>query len=71
MLPADSAAAPKPAVADTAGVGPDPALCLGVDLGGTKMEAVIVRFHDDTPQVLARLRRPTERERGYDHIVQA
>jgi fructokinase len=71
MLPADPAAALKPAVADTAGVGPDPALRLGVDLGGTKMEAVIVRFHDDTPQVLSRLRRPTERERGYDHIVQA
>ena len=47
-------------------------LRLGVDLGGTKTEAVVLRLADDPralPEVLARLRVPTEREHGYAHIV--
>jgi fructokinase len=48
----------------------DPALRLGVDLGGTKTEAVIVRLEDEpAPRVLARLRVPTNREAGYAHVV--
>lgn len=49
----------------------DPALRLGVDLGGTKIEAVVLRLERDAPAVLARLRVPTEREAGYDHVVAA
>jgi fructokinase len=47
-------------------------LRLGVDLGGTKTEAVVLRVADDPralPEVLARLRVPTGSEHGYDHIV--
>jgi fructokinase len=45
---------------------------LGVDVGGTKIEAVVVRAPDGaaTPEVVARLRVPTDRDRGYDHVVQ-
>lgn len=46
------------------------ALRLGVDLGGTKTEAVVLRVRDGgEPDVLARRRVPTDRERGYDHVV--
>jgi fructokinase len=45
-------------------------LRIGVDLGGTKTEAVVVRV-GETPEVLARKRIPTERDRGYEHIVEA
>lgn len=45
------------------------ALRLGVDLGGTKIEAVVVRLGADKPEILARLRRPTEQSLGYEHIV--
>lgn len=38
----------------------------GIDLGGTKIEAVAMKR---SGEVLSRLRVPTERERGYDHIV--
>src|ERR1700680_1405471 len=48
----------------------DPALRLGVDLGGTKTEAVVIRLEDE-PRVLARLRVPTNREAGYEHVVAA
>lgn len=44
-------------------------LRLGVDLGGTKTEAAVVRVGGPVPEVLARRRVATERERGYDHIV--
>jgi fructokinase len=44
---------------------------LGVDLGGTKIEAVVLRLEHDAPRVLARLRVPTQREAGYDHVVAA
>ena len=44
-------------------------LRVGVDLGGTKIEAVVVDVGDE-PEVRARKRIATERERGYDHIVE-
>ena len=40
----------------------------GIDLGGTKVEGVVLRSTSD-PTVLSRLRLPTEREKGYDHII--
>src|SRR5690242_3977530 len=47
--------------------------CLvGVDLGGTKIEAAVVRARvedDRGPDVHPRARIPTERDRGYEHVV--
>jgi fructokinase len=43
-------------------------LRIGVDLGGTKIEAVVVRIGDQ-PEVLTRSRLPTDRSLGYDHIL--
>jgi fructokinase len=40
--------------------------CIGVDIGGTKIEGVVL---DDTLHPLHRLRVPTEQERGYGHIL--
>ncbi|WOK05046.1 ROK family protein [Imperialibacter roseus] len=40
----------------------------GIDLGGTKVEGVIISS-DKRPDVIARLRLPTEADKGYDHIV--
>jgi fructokinase len=54
-----------------AGHAVDPALRLGVDLGGTKVEAVVVRLGGEEPVVLARMRVPTVRDEGYAHIVEA
>jgi len=46
-------------------------LRLGVDLGGTKTEAVVLRVRPDgAPEILARHRTPTEREGGYEHVVE-
>jgi fructokinase len=42
-------------------------VALGIDLGGTKIEAVVVRL--DPLAELARLRVPTERELGYDAVL--
>ena len=42
---------------------------LGIDLGGTKIEAVIIDDRDDL-NVLKRMRVPTEAHKGYDHIIQ-
>jgi len=39
---------------------------LGIDLGGTKIEGVVL---DDDLRIVERRRVPTERERGYDHIL--
>ena len=39
---------------------------IGVDLGGTKIEGIVL---DDASAEVARERVPTERERGYTHIV--
>jgi fructokinase len=44
---------------------------LGIDLGGTKTEAVVLRVRPDEPEILARIRAPTAREDGYDAIVSA
>ncbi|HEY8077672.1 MAG TPA: ROK family protein, partial [Labilithrix sp.] len=46
-------------------------LALGVDLGGTKTEAVVVRLGGESPDVVARARIATDREKGYEHIVSA
>jgi len=43
-------------------------LLLGVDLGGTKIEAALLDPANITDPV-ARVRVPTEREKGYDHIL--
>jgi predicted NBD/HSP70 family sugar kinase len=40
----------------------------GIDLGGTKIEGAILKSAED-PTVIARLRVPTEKEYGYDHII--
>jgi fructokinase len=47
------------------------ALRLGVDLGGTKTEAVVIDTStaDDVPRVLARRRVDTRKEEGYDAIL--
>lgn len=42
---------------------------IGVDLGGTKIEAVVVEIGGDAPNVLAKKRVPTERDRGYEHML--
>jgi fructokinase len=44
-------------------------LRIGVDLGGTKLEAVVVRTGGERPDVIARVRVPVEAERGYEHVV--
>jgi len=41
----------------------------GIDLGGTKIEGVILEERDH-PRVLKRLRIPTESSIGYDHIIE-
>lgn len=46
-------------------------LRIGVDLGGTKTEAVVVQLGGDEPKVIAKKRVPTERDLGYEHIVEA
>lgn len=40
----------------------------GIDLGGTKIEGVVLRSKTDL-NPMARLRVPTEADRGYDHII--
>jgi predicted NBD/HSP70 family sugar kinase len=40
----------------------------GIDLGGTKIEGVVLESAD-TPRILSRLRVPTEQEKGYEHII--
>ncbi len=40
----------------------------GIDLGGTKIEGVILEDRE-TPNVLKRLRIPTEADKGYHHII--
>jgi fructokinase len=42
---------------------------IGVDLGGTKTEAVVVDISGDGPVVLAKRRVATERNRGYEHVL--
>lgn len=40
----------------------------GIDMGGTKMEGVILKSADD-PEVLFRDRVPTESDQGYEHML--
>ncbi len=40
----------------------------GIDLGGTKIEGVVLKSAEE-PEVLTRLRIPTEQEKGYHHIL--
>lgn len=40
----------------------------GIDLGGTKIEGVVMEG-GDSPNVLSRIRVPTEKHLGYDHLV--
>ncbi|MFO0743146.1 MAG: ROK family protein [Labilithrix sp.] len=42
---------------------------IGVDLGGTKIEAVVVDVGGDAPSVRAKKRVATERDRGYEHVL--
>jgi fructokinase len=44
-------------------------LGIGVDLGGTKIEAVVIRARSEQPEVLARRRAATHREEGYQAII--
>lgn len=44
-------------------------LSWGIDLGGTKIEGVVMDGRDTESGVLARLRIPTESGKGYDHIL--
>lgn len=52
-------------------------LCIGVDIGGTKIEATVLRLEGGSPPntsgfaVLSRQRVPTERARGYEAILAA
>src|SRR5262245_22945722 len=46
-------------------------LRIGLDLGGTKIEAVLARRTVTGLDALERRRGPTERERGYEAIVEA
>ena len=39
---------------------------IGIDLGGTKIEGVVLA---DDGTIVERRRVPTERDRGYDHIL--
>ena len=41
----------------------------GIDLGGTKIEGIVIASKTD-PSVLARLRLPTESQKGYQHIIE-
>ena len=41
----------------------------GFDLGGTKIEGVILKSKDEPNNIIARMRVPTEKTKGYDHII--
>lgn len=53
---------------------PAAALRIGVDLGGTKTEAVVIEIRSgpgcEEPAILTRLRRPTGRDLGYEHVLE-
>lgn len=42
----------------------------GIDLGGTKIEGVMLKIKDNKPDILLRKRIATESQYGYDHILQ-
>ncbi len=41
----------------------------GIDLGGTKIEGVLIETNHKELKVIERLRLPTEKEKGYRHII--
>ena len=41
----------------------------GIDLGGTKIEGVLLKIKDNKPDILLRKRIATESQYGYDHIL--
>ncbi len=43
---------------------------VGFDIGGTKIEAALLRFTDSTFEVIFRRRVPTDREKGYASILE-
>ncbi|QLE02210.1 ROK family protein [Galbibacter sp. BG1] len=44
-------------------------VCCGIDLGGTKIEGVLIEKNKTGFRVIERLRVPTEKEKGYTHIL--
>ncbi|NMM48370.1 ROK family protein [Marinigracilibium pacificum] len=42
---------------------------IGIDLGGTKIEGILITKNESIYEVKRRIRVPTEREKGYDHIL--
>ena len=42
----------------------------GIDLGGTKIEGVLLKIKDTKPDILWRKRIATESQFGYEHIIQ-
>ncbi len=42
----------------------------GIDLGGTKIEGIVIGHEAGEPEVLARTRIPTELKEGYEHVLQ-
>ena len=43
-------------------------LLWGIDLGGTKIEGIVMKTGKN-PKIISRLRIPTEKEKGYEHII--
>lgn len=41
----------------------------GIDLGGTKVECIVINFKDNDFEILCRQRIPTEAFKGYEHIL--
>ena len=41
----------------------------GIDLGGTKIEGVIIDAHAEELSIIERMRIPTEKDKGYNHII--
>jgi len=46
----------------------DSGLLWGIDVGGTKIEGVTLR-PGKQPEIISRIRIPTEKEKGYEHII--
>jgi predicted NBD/HSP70 family sugar kinase len=46
-------------------------LCIGIDLGGTKIEGIVARRDDHAVEVLARTRVPTDAQLGYEAVLLA
>ena len=42
----------------------------GIDLGGTKIEGVIINYESSQLEIIDRMRVPTGKEHGYQHVIQ-